>query len=411
MRIEIVAIGNEVLGGFTVNSNAAFISKGLQMAGWAVSRHTVLPDEKTALLTGLSEAMERSDIVLCTGGLGPTGDDITRGVAAELFQCGMRYDEDVASDLRRRYGDTFSTLDDQATIPEKAVALLNEVGSAPGLILSNEKSLLALLPGVPSEMKPLFTEKLLPFLCTKLKGEPRHYRRIINLWGTPEAAVDPLLRDIVAEQPLISYGIYPGLGVVSIHLIAEGDASSSGEAAAIVLLEEPFQRILQRFSSRCFTAASSTLEEAVHAALIAKNETLSVAESCTGGALSAKLTQRPGASQFFRGGVVAYSNELKIKILGVPAQLLERHGAVSSQVVAAMAEGMESCSGSDWTLAVSGVAGPGGATADKPVGTVWGAIKQRGSPPHSWQIPVYGSRTTIIERSTNALLGELLSRL
>lgn len=411
MRIEIVAIGNELLGGFTINSNAAFISKQLQMQGWSVSRHTVLPDEEKELLTGLSEALERSDIVLCTGGLGPTGDDITRAAAAKLFQCAMRYDEEVANDLRRRFGDTFSTIDDQATIPEKAIALLNEVGSAPGLILSNEKSLLALLPGVPSEMKPLFIEKLLPLLCDKLKGTPRHYRRIINLWGTAEAAVDPLLRSLVAENPKMSYGIYPGLGVLSIHLIAQSDGSSSSKAAAMTLLEEPFQRIQQTFSSHSFAADSNTLEEAVHTALIARKQTLSVAESCTGGALSAKLTQRAGASQFFRGGVVAYSNELKTHMLNISAALIERHGAVSSQVVSAMTEGMEAHSGSDWTLAVSGIAGPDGATADKPVGTVWCAIKQKGFPAHSWQIQVYGSRTTIIERSTNALLGKLLWRL
>jgi len=406
MKIECIAIGNELLAGFAINSNAAFISKELLMHGWAVCRHTTLPDDGPTLKKGLQEALERSDVVITTGGLGPTGDDITRAVVAELFACGMRYDQRVAADLRRRRGDDLATLHNQATIPEKALAFLNDVGTAPALLLSKQNKIIILLPGVPQEMKPLFTCQIIPYLINHCNNDAKQWRRRLYMWGVAEEKVDPLLQAISSQDKTISYGLYPSQGILSVHLIAYGN-----EEETLARLDIHCQTIEKAFSCHLFHAEDGKIEEAVQRCLTERCENMSIAESCTGGALAARLTALAGASHFFLGSIVAYNDELKEKLLGVNPELLRNYGAVSKEVVIAMAQGVQTLTGSDWSLAVSGIAGPGGGSSDKPVGTIWGAVMRRGAPPHAWLIPARGSRTTIIEQSSNALLGQLYLQL
>lgn len=404
MEIEIIAIGNEVLAGFTVNTNAAYISQGLLSICLPVARHSVLPDDPVMLKQGLREALNRSQLVITTGGLGPTCDDITRQIAAELFNSDFRYDNDLADDLKQRYGE-LSTIRDQATVPDKANLLKNNSGTAPGIIFQDSNNTLILLPGVPSEMKQMFTEQVLPYLQKTFNNKVKCYSKQIHLFNTAEASVDPLLRQLKNSYPMIEFGIYPGQCLLSIYLIVYANS----EVEANKLLEPSFQTIAGKFAAFRFEAPLGKIEYAVHETFIQRKLTLSAAESCTGGFFSSRLTALPGCSEYFLGSVIAYSDFLKMTLLDVPEDLLIEKGAVSSEVAAQMLEGLFSKVGSDFGVAVTGIAGPSGGTQEKPVGTVWCAVGQRKSTPFIWKLQCHGNREMIINQSTNALFAKLLT--
>ncbi len=404
MTIEVVAIATEVLSGFTVNTNAAFISRELFKKGLTVSRHTVLPDEDVGLREGLKEVLKRSSIVIATGGLGPTLDDPTRKIVADLFQMGFRYDEEVAADLVKRYGADLPTLTDQATVPEAAQVLLNTVGTAPGLVLKSPTTTLILMPGVPMEMKPMMTGQVLPLVEKLLKDSVRIHQRSLHLFSIPESSIDPTLRMLKEKYPSVEFGIYPGQGTLTIHLRCQ----SSSDETAQALLEKPFQVLCEQFNDNRFEASNGKIEEAIHHIFLKNGLTLSLAESCTGGSIAAHLTQYPGASGYFLGSLVCYSNALKNKILDVPETVLQHYGAVSSETARLMALGAQKITGSDYALAVTGIAGPSGGTFEKPVGTVYGAIAKKNGEVHDIPLFIPRSREIIIERSKNLLLSELL---
>lgn len=405
--IEIVAIGNELLAGYTVNSNAAFIGRQLLSIGWNVGRHTVLPDEPTALKEGLEQALARSDILICTGGLGPTGDDITAEIAAQIFCSPFAFNEEVAADLHRRFGSELTTIENQATLPSLAIPWLNSVGTAPALLFEKEGKIALFLPGVPLEMETFCTRNLIPYLKQKFGEGKEKRRKILYFFALREEKIDPILRQIGEEEPQLSYGIYPGGGVVAVHLVAKSE-----EDKAEKIIEKGYKKLYEQFNKNILPSPNGLLEEAVALELVRCRETISVAESCTGGGIAARLTSLAGASQFFLGGVVAYSNEFKVNFLGVGKELLEKHGAVSSEVVEAMAEGIMNKTGSDWSLAVSGIAGPSGGSEDKPVGTVWMALLKRGEKPFSKLLSYKNTtnRSKIIDRAINDSLVELIQK-
>lgn len=403
MNIEIVAIGNEVLSGFTVNSNAAFISRYLWLEGFRVMRHTALSDDSESLRQGLKEALQRNNLVITTGGLGPTCDDRTRSIAAELFDSDFRYDEQVAASIRKRYGE-IETLTDQATVPSKAKVLINPAGTAPGFIFNDGNKTLVLLPGVPPEMKVIFTEQVLPYIRTHFQNVTRTYSEDLQIYGMPEFVADKELRLIEKEYPMIECGIYPALGFLRVQLSVKADSSASAKK----ILESPLSHLKQRFSSNLFDAPSGDIAEAVHNRFIEKGLTLSAAESCTGGAFSSRLTHFPGASKYFLGSIIAYSNELKTSLLGVPESTLAKYGAVSAETVESMLKGILERSGSDYAVAVSGIAGPTGGTPEKPIGTVWCGVCKRDSAPDVWKFHARGTREMVIERCVSALLTKLL---
>ena len=392
MKIEIVTIGTEVVRGFTVNTNVAYISQELLKAGFVVSRHTTLPDEATALREGLQDALERSDLVITTGGLGPTQDDITRNIAAKLFDSDFHYDEEVAEDLKRRFSEKLPTLKDQATVPSKAEVMKNPVGTAPGFIIKN----LIMLPGVPNEMKSMFTKQVLPYINSHFPSEKPAHCKVLNLVKVFEFQVDPFLRELNQKYPDVEFGIYPALGLLSIHL-------STDKA-----LEKPYQELVQKYAPYMYESPSGKIEEAIQLLFIKNGWTLSVAESCTGGSIAAQLTRIPGASDYFLGSLVVYSNELKTQLLNVPADLIKEKGAVSEECVNAMVSGLLQTTVSDFGIAVSGIAGPAGGTPERPVGTIWAAIVKKGNTIRSWKMQLKGNRDTIIDYSVNAVLGELL---
>lgn len=404
MNIEIIAIGNEVLGGFTVNTNAAFISKSLLEEGFRVNRHMVLPDEEEQLRTGLKEALNRSDLVICTGGLGPTCDDITRKIAAQLFDSDFHYDHKIAEDLKKRFGDSLPSIIDQATLPSKAGILKNTVGTASGLIFKNQTTTLVLLPGVPPEMRAMWINSVLPYVKSNLPEMERYFYKKLYFIGVLENDVDKVLRQLQQRYSEVEFGIYPEQMILSVQLSAKADNFEN----AMAKLKWPYEDLKSQFSSNIFEAPSGKIEDAVHQRFLKKKSTLAIAESCTGGALSARLTKNSGASQYFLGSFVVYSNELKSEVLGVSEKVIQEKGAVSRETVEGLLKGLFTKTACDYGVAVSGVAGPSGGTSEKPVGTIWCAVGKRGTPPIIWQSRAYGNRETIIEGSVNIVLGGLL---
>lgn len=398
--IEVISIGNEILNGTIVNSNAAFISSRLFQEGIEVKRHTVLSDDPVLLKEGLKEALSRSSIVLTTGGLGPTCDDLTRQVAAELFHSDFQLNEELLADLKKRYGANFPTLIDQATIPIKAKPLKNLLGTAPGFLFEENQSLI-LMPGVPHEMKAMLEEEVIPFIKQKMRGK-KIFRKSLYFFHLFEAQVDPTLRQLQEKYPHISYGIYPSLGTLRVHV----SVSAQTDEEANQVLEPVVVVLKKQFHNNLFESPTGKLDDAIHHLLIEKKKTLSIAESCTGGALSARFTRHPGASQYFLGGMVAYANAFKEELLHVSKADLEKEGAVSDAVVKQMAEQIKQMTRSDIAISVSGIAGPTGGSEQKPVGTVFYAIATD-TETQVWKLQALGTREMVIERSINEILGNL----
>lgn len=370
-KVEVVAIGNEVIEGFTINSNAAKISQMLLKEGYSVGRHVALPDDADVLLQFFRTLFAQPAIVIATGGLGPTGDDKTRAFLADLVKL---------------------TGFEEREVP-------NPIGTAQGVCLTGKEACLIALPGVPFEMAAM-----MPWVVNFLRQHFRPQYQLDHGWvyfmRMSEMKVDPFIHELIKRYPDLGYGIYPSQGVLGVHL--QAPMGSSSLATALEALKEEFHyRLIE-----C-PMGTGKLEEAVFHRFTERKLTLATAESCTGGTIAAKLVTIPGASNYFLGGVVTYSNEMKTSLLGVDAELLEREGAVSEAVVKAMAKGMQERSGADYATAVSGIAGPNGGTPEKPVGTVWYAIATHDDI-KTWCRLIPGNRELIIERTANFLLSELL---
>lgn len=364
MTIEILSIGNELLAGHTINSNAAMISQALLPHGFAVDCVTTLPDVVTVLKKGVEDAMERSSFVITTGGLGPTGDDLTREVMSEVFQTPLIYNEEVAIDLAKRFSPEFPTLEDQAHVPKGALVLHNPIGTAPGFILTNSKSTVIVLPGVPSQMEALL-EQVIPYLEKHIKKN--HYVQSLYFCQLSEMALDPFLRQLEKENPGIQIGICPGYGTLAVFIHAQSSA----------LLKPIANRVIEEFKPYFFSTTSKNIEVALQEWMIAHHKTFACAESCTGGHMAARLTAIEGASEYFKGSIVSYSNSVKESVLHVSPLTIKTHGAVSEEVVREMVSGVMQRTDADYAISVSGVAGPSGGSPTKPVGTIWGAIASK----------------------------------
>ena len=401
--IEIVAIGTELLKGSIINTNGAEIAKALTEAGFISLRQTILPDEKIALKNGLMEALQRNAIVIATGGLGPTCDDLTRQVAAEIYGSTFEFNEELAEDLKKRYGNASASIADQASVPSKAILLNNPIGTAAGLVFSDEKSTLILMPGVPKEMRAMLHEQTIPFLCRKYAPSAPPKNLTYHFFGLSESFVDPLLRQLEKSYPDIEFGIYPSHGVLTVSATECHRAlKRNGQLSAAL------DQLKERFQQNYYGANGKKLEELIQYLFIQKGWTLATAESCTGGAIASRLTKIAGASNYFKGGVVSYSNELKESFLEVPSDVIETFGAVSEETVKAMAEGIVRRAGVDFGLSVSGVAGPAGGTDERPVGTVWIGIAGKDKVTSTHKVRGYGNREMIIETAVNLALGLLL---
>lgn len=392
--IVILAIGNEVVSGQILNRNGAFIAEELTRRGYTIAAQDSVRDDIETIKKAFDEAFEKASIIIATGGLGPTIDDLTRDAAASYFNSPMHFDENIHKELIERYHTRLISAEHQATIPDKAKILPNRVGTAPGFLFEENGKTLILMPGIPSEMIAMFQESVIPYL-EKLSLPKQKIARV-SLFNLPESKVDPALRLLKG----LEVGIYPQAGILNVILRSQDLAK----------LNEARDQLKALFQGNIFEAESGKIEEAVHNKLSSQKKTLALAESMTGGALSARLTALPGSSAYYLGGIVCYSNEAKVKLLGVPKGLIESEGAVSESVAKALCLGAKEKFSSDYALSVTGIAGPSGGSELKPVGLVWcGLATPNGV--KTWKLEGKSNRALIIERSVNSLLAELYLQL
>ncbi len=365
MRIEIITVGDEVLRGETSENNTVWLSIALTAAGLPPSRQTALPDDIGAIRDELSAAAARSGAVIVTGGLGPTVDDVTRQAAIEALGGEVEVRDEIVSGIERRFGELgFSMPDgyrDLARIPAGAEVLGNIVGAAPGLAMEAGECRIFLLPGVPGEMKEIFSRLILP----RLSSGEQDRRKVLRVYGLMETTVEERIAPLLDADELERLSIISSPTGISVYLPAGIDAGTVERAEEIL-------------GDDLFGEGSDSLEEVVVSMLRERGLTLVTAESLTGGMLASMIVSVPGASETFLEGYVTYSNESKIRILGVGENTIETEGAVSEEVCGQMAEGAVRISGADIALSTTGIAGPGGATPSKPVGLCWMGLSHAG---------------------------------
>jgi len=371
MTAEIIAIGDELLIGQVVNTNASWLGEQLSRAGVPVRFMTAVGDDGDDIRACLKLACARAEFIIATGGLGPTHDDITKKVVTDFFEAGpMAQDEKVLAHIRniftRRNIPMSPVNEEQALVPRKAKVLWNANGTAPGLLFEKNGRYCAVLPGVPFEMKAITTSELLPFLQERADGQIiRH--RTVKTFGIAESNLAEKLAPIAEIERHCKLAFLPSYFGVNLRISVSGRAS--GEVEQRVAAAEKI--ILAKAGKYVYGYDDDSLEEVVGRRLKEKGVTLALAESCTGGLLAHRLTNVSGSSEYFLRGYVTYSNTAKIELLGVPEEIIAQHGAVSEPCALAMAAGVKKMSRSDYGVAITGIAGPSGGTAEKPVGTVW----------------------------------------
>jgi nicotinamide-nucleotide amidase len=374
MLAEIITIGDEILIGQIVDTNSAFIARHLNNAGIRVKQISSVSDDREHILTALNEAAGRADIILITGGLGPTKDDITKKTLAAYFGVGLIENKEALENVQRIFkrirGEDAIMLDinrQQALVPENCEAILNENGTAPGMWFNHKGKIYISMPGVPFEMMYMIEEEVIPKLKATLTL-PYIIHKTILTAGEGESYLANRIADIEDDLPSdVKLAYLPKPGQVRLRLSAYGD----DEALLQQKVNEFSARIIERVKNVVVAEDDIPFEKVILNILAEKGQTLSIAESCTGGYISHLFTQHPGASKVFLGGAISYSYELKESMLGVKAETLAQYGAVSEQTVTEMVEGALYAFKSDYALAVTGIAGPDGGTEDKPVGTVW----------------------------------------
>jgi nicotinamide-nucleotide amidase len=382
MKAEIIAVGSELLTPDRQDTNSLFLTEELNKLGIEVLRKTIVGDNRELLSAAFRDALNRVPVVISSGGLGPTEDDLTRETVAELLKRPMRRNEAVVRAIEARFRSFKRDMPEvnlrQAMVPEGAEVLENPRGTAPGLWLEDNGRMIALLPGPPRELKPLFLEQVLPRLRQRASGV-RMLHRELRVTGLGESHVEERIRPIYTRYPEVTTTILAAPGEVQIHLRIWTDEA----APANLVLDEIVRSFELALGERIFAHSAKSLEEVVAELLTTQRTTIAAAESCTGGLFAERLTRTPGSSSYFLGGVVCYSNELKTAWADVPADLILAKGAVSSEVAVALAEGIRRCVGSALGVGITGIAGPGGGSEEKPVGTVHialsfpGGVKER----------------------------------
>ncbi len=373
LNAEIIAIGSEMLTPFRTDTNSLWLTEQLNSLGIDVKLKTIVGDDEGRLEETIRDAMKRSEIIISTGGLGPTEDDITRKIFARVLQKRLILNDAVLEKIRARFARRGVPMPEinsrQALIIEGAQIIDNNNGTAPGMLINHGKCTLALLPGPPRELKPMFEAVVAPALRQRV-GDLLIVRRKLSIFGLTESRTDEIAAPIYTRYRNPSTTILFKDGQIELHLTAH--AKTSGEAEK--LLDELAGQLDEALGDYIFSRRDETLEEVVGDRLKLNNYTLATAESCTGGLLAGRITDVPGSSDYFIEGVVSYSNEAKIRLLGVPRELIEEHGAVSEPVARAMAQGVRRLAGSTFGIGITGIAGPGGGTEDKPVGLVFIAL-------------------------------------
>lgn len=413
MKAEIITIGDELLIGQVVDTNSAWMAQRLNEAGISLHQVTSVHDDRQHILRALDEAFSRADLVLTTGGLGPTKDDITKHVLCEYFHTTLIEDPIVREHILTLYKERPDVLNlltaTQWLVPESATILTNRVGSAPIMVLPLSHSeastkLLISMPGVPYEMQVAMTEQVIPFLESKVeslrsKARGQVIHRTILLAGIPESTLAIRIEAWEDALPRTMHLAYlPKDGTIRLRLSTYGEATAEE-------MDEQIAALLPLISDYVIALEDKPLEAILGELLKQKNATIATAESCTGGRLAAALNALPGSSAYYLGSVVAYANEVKEQVLGVEHDTLTQYGAVSEQTVREMAEGVRRLMRTDYAIATSGIAGPDGGTEDKPVGTVWIAwATPEGTVAERYQFGVARLREQITQRAVTTAL-------
>jgi len=409
LTAEIIAIGSELLAPDRADTNSLWLTEKLNQLGIEVKLKTIVGDDDARLEEAIRDAVRRSKVVITTGGLGPTEDDITRKITARALGRRLLLDENVLAEIKQRFQGFGVAMPErnsrQAMVIEDADVLPNPNGTAPGMFIDHEGTAIVLLPGPPREMKPMFENHVGSRLEGRA-GKIRVVRRILRVAGLGESAVDEKIAPVYTQYDNPQTTILFNQSEIEIHLTARGRTEDEANA----LLDRVVLQLEEKLGNSIFSFCGEKMEEIVGLKLSVGNYTLSVAESCTGGLLAQRITDVPGSSKYFIEGVVTYANEAKTRALGVEPILLLEHGAVSAPVAEAMAEGIRKRADTDFGLAITGVAGPGGGTEDKPVGTVFVAISSEVGTEHR-KLKLPGDRQLIRWRASQAALDMLRRRL
>lgn len=373
-KVHIISIGNELLIGDTINTNAAWIGQYMYAEGFEIKMAITLPDQYSLLKKQFSQSLKEADFIIVTGGLGPTHDDITKKVVADLFGSELITDQNVLEHIKkifRKRDFKFSRSNaDQALVPDNCSVLFNNKGTAPGLWFEENERVFVVLPGVPHEMKYLMENEVTPRLASTFPGRTTKLIQYFHTTGVPESTLsDDVIGDLAEYlNNGLEVAYLPGMDGVKIRVSYKGENPDEAEAQ----MQKFRAMILERASDIIYGEGKEcSLEAVLGDLLIQKDMSIAVAESCTGGRLSDAITNVPGCSRYMSGGIIAYSNDLKMKLLNVSEEVLKTHGAVSGPVALQMAKSIAEKTGSSIGVSTTGVAGPGGGTREKPVGTVW----------------------------------------
>jgi nicotinamide-nucleotide amidase len=374
MKASIITIGDELLIGQTVDTNSAWLGSELSILGFDIYRKITIHDRREDILEALEEVKGKADVVLITGGLGPTSDDITKQTLCEFLNTKLVPDHEVLAMIETILARHNFPMNEnnrrQAEVPESCQVLKNSVGTAPGMWFEKDKTIFISMPGVPYEMKYIMTDQAIPRLKTRFTSQVVIHRNIMT-YGVPEARLAEILTGFEASLPeMIRLAYLPSYGIIKLRLTATGKDNT----VLTNLLNTQIRKLYEIIPDLIFGENEESLEVVIGKLLKEKGRTVCSAESCTGGNIAHMLTSVPGSSLYYKGSVIAYDNNVKQELLNVPAEIIEKSGAVSEEAVSKMAEGARKLLKTDFSVATSGIAGPDGGTESKPVGTIWIAV-------------------------------------
>jgi len=374
---EILSIGTELLMGQIANTNAQFISKHFSEVDIFVYYHSVVGDNKKRIKSSLLLALERADVVITTGGLGPTQDDITKEVISEVLNKPLVVREDILSEIKQFFIEKGKVMtpnnEKQAYFPLDSILIKNKMGTAPGCLIEHNNKIIIMLPGPPSEMRPMFLQFVIPFFAKK--GNYQLKSKFIRIFGIGESAMESKISDLISSQSNPTIAPYAKQGEVTLRVTARYNQENEN---ADDILNPTIKKIKERLGEYIYSYDNEELKVVAYKKLYNSNIKISLAESCTGGLLAKYITDIPGSSSIFESSIVTYSNDSKIKLLGVQKSTIDKYGAVSEQVVIEMAKGLYKKTLSQLVVAITGIAGPSGGTKDKPVGLIYISLGYKG---------------------------------
>ena len=408
MKAEIITVGTEILLGDIVNTNSAYLARELALLGIDVYHQSCVGDNEQRLIDTFSEGLKRSDIIITTGGLGPTSDDITKEVACKIFDQEIELDKKSLEKIEKFFRNLGIEMTEnnkkQAYFPKNSIILENENGTAPGAILSKDKKIIIILPGPPKEMIPMFEYKVKPYL--KSMNKEVLISKTLKFFGIGESTLESKIIDIIKEQSNPTVAIYVSNMELRLRITAKAENEDKANESIIPIIK----KVKDRVGEFVYAEDNISIEEVVSKMLVEKNLTIATAESCTGGLVSSTLINYPGISSVFMEGCVTYSNEAKINRLGVSKHTLTTYGAVSEETAREMAEGIAKNLNTNVAISTTGIAGPGGGTTDKPVGLVYIGVYINEKTTVKKYI-LQGNRQDIRLRATKNALNDLRLRL